>query len=245
MRAAAPVDTAHTRWGCFPAQVKGPLTPTGSRHAGGGRHSGPRRRGFAAPRVPIRPGSLPGHQVGIPSLWTDSHCDGEAATALRGPLHTHVQKEREESGAPRNPEGQLQGSEGPVGGMDRLAVTGAGGRRRPGARQEGVKEGGPELCGLPAAPRQEGAPRSWSSSWQQRDGPLGPPPGWGLGLWEPPTHPEGVKKAALQKVLLGSGAERGGRAGEGAAGAPGRKGTPFPTQPISPQTPSGHLDRWG
>ena len=128
----APVDTAHTRWGCFPAQVKGPLTPTGSRHAGGGRHSGPRRRGFAAPRVPIRPGSLPGYQVGIPSLWTDSHCDGEAATALRGPLHTHVQKEREESGAPRNPEGQLRGSEGPVGGMDRLAVTGAGGRRCPG-----------------------------------------------------------------------------------------------------------------
>ena len=30
------------------------------------------------------------------------------ATALRGPLHTHVQKEREESGAPRNPEGSCK-----------------------------------------------------------------------------------------------------------------------------------------
>jgi len=143
-------------------------------------------------------------------------------------LHTHVQKEREEPGAP---------SEGPVGGMDRLAVAGAGGRQCPGARQEGVKKGGPGACRGPAAPRQEGAPQSWSLFWPQRDRPLGPPPGWGLGLWEPPAHLEGVKKAALQKVLLGSGAERGAHAGEGAAGAPGRKGTRSPSSPSLPRPP--------
>lgn len=148
-RAAAPwTKRTHqmTVGGRFPAWVKGPPTLTGSRHAGGGRHPSPGRRGFAAPRVPIQPGSPPG----IPSLWTNSQYDSEVATALRGPLHTQVQKEREESGAPRNPEGQLQGSEGPVGGMDRPAVTGAGGRQRRGARQEGSREGAggvQEPCG--------------------------------------------------------------------------------------------------
>lgn len=149
VRAAAPwTKRTHqmTVGGHFPAWVKGPPTLTGSRHAGGGRHPSPGRRGFAAPRVPIQPGSPPG----IPSLWTNSQYDSEVATALRGPLHTQVQKEREESGAPRNPKGQLQGSEGPVGGMDRPAVTGAGGRQRRGARQEGSRKGAggvQEPCG--------------------------------------------------------------------------------------------------
>ena len=184
-RAAAPW-TKHTHQmtvgGRFPARVKGPPTLTGSRRAGGRCHPSPGRRGFAAPRVLIRPGSPPG----IPSFWTNSQCDSEAATARRGPLHTQVQEEREESGAPRNPEGQLQGSEGPVGGMDRPVVTGAGGRQGQGGQAGRVKEGGMGACRGPVAPRQDGAPQSWSLSWPRRDGPLGPPPGWGLGLWEPP-----------------------------------------------------------
>ena len=235
-RAAAPW-TKHTHQmtvgGRFPARVKGPPTLTGSRRAGGRCHPSPGRRGFAAPRVLIRPGSPPG----IPSFWTNSQCDSEAATARRDPLHTQVQEEREESGAPRNPEGQLQGSEGPVGGMDRPVVTRAGGRQRQGARQEGSRKGARGRAGALWRPGRMGRPGAGACPGHGGMGPWVLHQAGGLACGSPPP-PQSCEESSFAEGAAGLGVQSVGAVqGRGLWGHQGERGPPSPHSLPLPRLP--------
>ena len=219
--------------GRFPAWVKGPPTPTGSRRAGGGCYPSPGRRGFAAPRVLIRPGSPPG----IPSFWTNSQCDSEAATARRGPLHTQVQEEREESRAPRNPEGQLQGSEGLLEGWTGWWSLEPGDVRAegPGRRGQGRGHGGVQGPCDPQAGR--GAPElelvlateGWASGPSSRLG------AWLVGAPHPPQRCE---ESSFAEGAAGLGVQSVGAVqGRGLWGHQGERGPPSPPSLSLPRLP--------
>ena len=105
-----------------------------------------------------------------------------------------------------------------------------------GPGRRGSRKGARGHAGALRPPGRRGRPRAGACSGHRGTGP------WALlqaGAWlvGAPRPPRGVKKAALQKVLLGSGAELGAHAGEGAAGAPGTKGTRSPSSPSLPRPP--------
>lgn len=159
------------------------------------------------------------------------------ATALRGPLHTHVQKEREESGAPRNPEGSCKAVRVLLEGWTGQRSLEPGDISAKGPGRRGSRKGAWGHAGALRPPGGGGAPEL--ELVLAADGQA-PGPSCRLGSWlvgAPP--PRRCEESSSVEGTTGLRCRVWGLCRGGG------KGTPFSIQPVSPQTPSGHLDGRG